>query len=68
MTDKFAAVSPETTAAEVLDYLRQNADILETVNEIYAVLHDGKRLGRKAFSSIRRASLPRRTTNTPVSL
>jgi len=43
MTDKFAAVSPQTTAAEVLDYLRQHADTLETVNEIY-VLHDDKRL------------------------
>ncbi len=43
MTDKFAAVGPITTASEVLDYLRINADTLETVNEIY-VLGNGHRL------------------------
>lgn len=37
MTDKFAAVSLEATAGEILEYLRRNADNLETINEIYAL-------------------------------
>ncbi len=43
MTDKFAVVSPDTTAAQTLDYLRRNADVLETVNIVY-VLNGGERL------------------------
>ncbi len=41
MTDKFASVSPEQTAAEVLSYLRQAAETLETTNEIYVVYPSG---------------------------
>jgi magnesium transporter len=37
MTDKFAMVSSQTTAAETLDYLRRNAARLETINVIYMV-------------------------------
>lgn len=37
MTDKFASVHPEMTAAQVLDYLRQHAKYLETVNDIYVL-------------------------------
>ena len=43
MTDKFAAVDPLMPAAQVLNYLRDNAGVLETVNEVY-VVGDGKRL------------------------
>lgn len=35
MTDKFACVGPMMPAAEILDYLRQNATALETINEVY---------------------------------
>lgn len=37
MTDKFAAVDSQMTAAEVLDYLRASAAGLETINVIYIV-------------------------------
>jgi magnesium transporter len=50
MTDRFAAVSPSTTADQVLGYLRQQADSLETVNDIY-VLDDQKFL--RGVSAIR---------------
>ena len=43
MTDKFAAVSLNATAGETLDYVRLNADNLETINEIYA-LDEGRHL------------------------
>lgn len=45
MTDKFAFVSPEQTAAEVLAYLRQAAETLETINEIYVVYPGGGLVG-----------------------
>jgi magnesium transporter len=45
MTNKFARVGPDTTAASVLDYLRTEADSLETVNEIYVLSGDGKLAG-----------------------
>lgn len=41
MTDKFAAVDSQMTAAEVLNYVRRNAADMETVNVIYVV--DGSR-------------------------
>ena len=41
MTDKFACVPTTTTAGAALTYLRQNADTLETINEVYAL--DGDR-------------------------
>jgi magnesium transporter len=50
MTDKFASVAPNLTAAQVLDYLRGAADTLETINEIY-VLDADKSL--RGVSSIR---------------
>jgi len=37
MTDKFAAVPLTATAGETLDYLRRNADALETINEVYVL-------------------------------
>lgn len=43
MTDKFAAVPLDTTAGETLDYLRRNADSLETINEVYT-LDEGRHL------------------------
>ncbi len=43
MTDKFAAVGPSLSAAQVLDYLRDHAHVLETINEIY-VVEDGRQL------------------------
>ena len=52
MTDKFASVSPRMTAAEVLDYLRRNADALETVNEIYVVEPGGMLLGVCAVRAV----------------
>lgn len=45
MTDKFACVPPVLTAMGVLDYLRQNADTLETVNDIYILDSDERLLG-----------------------
>ena len=41
MTDKYAAVHPEMTASQVLDYLRKHAKLLETVNDVY-VLGEGQ--------------------------
>jgi magnesium transporter len=41
MTNKFAALGPDATARQVLEFLRQNADTLETVNEAYVVDADG---------------------------
>lgn len=35
MTDKFAVVGPLMSVSQVLDYLRENADALETINDIY---------------------------------
>ncbi len=43
MTDKFAAVPPTVTAAQVLQYLRVNAHTLESVDAIY-VIDDAQRL------------------------
>ena len=43
MTDKFAAVPLGATASKTLDYLRRQADDLETINEVYA-LDEGRRL------------------------
>jgi magnesium transporter len=37
MTNKFAALGPDATAHEVLEYLRLHAETLETVNEAYVV-------------------------------
>ncbi len=45
MTDKFAAVTPLLPASEALDYLRRNADILETINEVYVLDEAGHLLG-----------------------
>lgn len=45
MTDKFARAAPEQSAAEVLAYLRQTAETLETINEIYVAPLDGFLLG-----------------------
>ncbi len=45
MTDKFARVSLQQTAAEVLGYLRQSAGTLETINEICVTLADGLLVG-----------------------
>ena len=45
MTDKFARVSLQQTAAEVLGYLHQSAGTLETINEICVTLADGLLVG-----------------------
>jgi magnesium transporter len=45
MTDKYAAVPPEATAAQVLQYLRTNALALETVGAVYVVDAVGRLLG-----------------------
>lgn len=45
MTDKFAAVDPLMPAAQVMDYLRRNAEALETVNVVYVLSTDRRLLG-----------------------
>jgi magnesium transporter len=45
MTGKFATVHPHATAAQVLDYLRDNARNLETVNVVYVVNGGGRLVG-----------------------
>lgn len=40
MTDKFAAISGQATVAEAMQYLRRNADTLETINVLYVVSKD----------------------------
>ena len=45
MTDKFALTAPHQTAADVLAYLRQSAETLETINEIYVALPGGVLVG-----------------------
>lgn len=45
MTDKYAAVPPEATAAQVLQYLRSNAHALETIDVVYVVDPLGRLLG-----------------------
>lgn len=45
MTGKFASVQPHTTAALALEYLRQNAPGLETVNVLYVTNGAGRLLG-----------------------
>ncbi len=57
MTDKFALVRPEQTAAEVLAYLRQSAVGLETINEIYAAQPDGVLVGVFSIQSVLLAPL-----------
>ncbi|MCC6442967.1 MAG: magnesium transporter [Armatimonadetes bacterium] len=42
MTDKFAAVGARMTAAAVLDYLRESATRLETINVVYMVNDAGQ--------------------------
>jgi magnesium transporter len=45
MTGKFASVQPNTTIALALEYLRQNAPELETVNVLYIANGAGRLLG-----------------------
>ncbi|HEV8634815.1 MAG TPA: magnesium transporter [Chloroflexota bacterium] len=45
MTDKYAVVPPHATAAQVLQYLRANAHVLETVGVVYVVDEGGRLLG-----------------------
>ncbi|MCS6777038.1 MAG: magnesium transporter [Chloroherpetonaceae bacterium] len=45
MTGKFASVQPHTTASLALQYLRQNAPGLETVNVVYVTNGAGRLLG-----------------------
>ena len=45
MTPAFAVVPPQATAPQVLQYLRANANILETMNEIYVSDPGGRLLG-----------------------
>lgn len=45
MTDKFAAVRPHTTAAQAIEYLRQIAESLETINVIYVLNGEGRLAG-----------------------
>ncbi|MGI4790322.1 MAG: magnesium transporter [Janthinobacterium lividum] len=52
MTDKFASVPPHFSAAEMLDYLRLNADALETINEIYVAEPDGVLVGVCSVQSV----------------
>jgi len=67
MTDKFAAVHPDMSASHVMDYLRQHARSLETVNDIY-ILGDGQiLLGVSTIKEILTAGLnqPIREFMTP---
>ena len=52
MTDKFASVPPDTGADAVLEYLRANADTLETINEVYVLDEAGRLLGVTTIRSI----------------
>jgi magnesium transporter len=52
MTDKFAAVPPQATAAQVLQYLRANAHVLETVNDAYVVDEGGRLVGVASMRQI----------------
>lgn len=52
MTDKYAAVPPHATAAQALQYLRANAHILETVNDVYVTDTDGMLLGVASMRQI----------------
>ncbi len=45
MTRRFAVVQPNTTVALSIEYLRQNADELETVNVMYVTDGGGRLLG-----------------------
>jgi len=72
MTDKFAAVAPQTNPEEVLDYLRREADTLETVNEIYVLDDDGRLLGmspiRAALTATRGEPIRAWMTPDPISV
>lgn len=52
MTDKFAAVPPQATAAQVLQYLRANAHVLETVNDAYVIDEGGRLVGVASMRQI----------------
>jgi magnesium transporter len=52
MTDKYAVVPPQATAAQVLQYLRANARILETINAVYVVEEDGRLIGHTSLREI----------------
>ena len=52
MTDKFALVPPDFSAAAVLSYLQQNAPTLETINEIYVTTADGILAGMFPVSAV----------------
>lgn len=52
MTDKFAVVPPSLTAAQVLNYLRENANVLETINEIYILDEDRHLHGVTAIRTV----------------
>jgi magnesium transporter len=45
MTDRYAAVPPQVTAAQALAYLRANALALETVTVLYVVERQGRLVG-----------------------
>lgn len=52
MTDKFAAVPLQATAAQILQYLRANAHVLETVNDAYVIDADGRLEGVASMRQI----------------
>jgi magnesium transporter len=72
LTDKFACVAPDTTAADVLDYLRRNADTLETVNDVYVLDSDRHLLGvaplRRVLTALPGQPVREFMTHDPVSV
>lgn len=67
MTRRFAVVQPNTTVALSMEYLRQNADVLETVNVLYITDGGGRLLGVCSIRSLltARPNVPVRTVMTP---
>ena len=72
MTDKFAAVLLGATAGETLDYLRRNADALETINEVYVLDTDRQLRGvtpiRHILTAAPRTPIRAFMTPEPVSV
>jgi magnesium transporter len=67
MTRRFAVVQPNTTVALSMEYLRQNADVLETVNVLYVTDGGGRLLGVCSIRTLltARPNVPVRMVMTP---
>ncbi|MGN6756705.1 MAG: magnesium transporter [Thermomicrobiales bacterium] len=72
MTDKCAVVRPETTAGQVLAYLRVEAAALETVNAIFVVGPDRRLVGvcdlRQVLAADPACPVRELVTGTPVTV